>query len=86
MHFSKFWYILLQFLKSNSQVTQSSHFISQFMDYLVAIRELGDRIYAFHAKDTQILRDRLNRVGVYGDSWLGQGWWRFRMPGYGDAD
>jgi sugar phosphate isomerase/epimerase len=63
-----------------------SHFIFQFMDYLAAIHEFGDRIYAFHAKDTQILRDRLNRVGIYGDSWLGQGWWRFRMPGYGDAD
>ncbi|MEI8190855.1 MAG: sugar phosphate isomerase/epimerase family protein [candidate division NC10 bacterium] len=63
-----------------------SHFIFQFMDYLTAIHEFGDRIYAFHAKDTQILRDRLNRVGIYGDSWLGQGWWRFRMPGYGDAD
>lgn len=56
------------------------------MDYLAAIREFGDRIYAFHAKDTQILRDKLNRTGIYGDQWLNQGWWRFRMPGYGDAD
>ena len=63
-----------------------SHFIFQFMDYLSAIREFGDRIYAFHAKDTQILHDRLNRVGIYGDRWLDQSWWRFRMPGYGDAD
>jgi sugar phosphate isomerase/epimerase len=63
-----------------------SHFIFQFMDYLSAIREFGDRIYAFHAKDTQILYDRLNRVGIYGDQYLGQAWWRFRMPGYGDAD
>jgi sugar phosphate isomerase/epimerase len=63
-----------------------SHFIFQFMDYLAAIREFGDRIYAFHAKDTQVLRDKLNGVGIYGDSGLGQAWWRFRMPGYGDAD
>jgi sugar phosphate isomerase/epimerase len=63
-----------------------SHFIFQFMDYLAAIREFGDRIYAFHAKDTQIMLDKLNRVGIYGDAWLDQGWWRFRMPGYGDAD
>ena len=63
-----------------------SHFIFQFMDYLPAIREFGERIYAFHAKDTQILHDRLNRVGIYGDQWLDNSWWRFRMPGYGDAD
>lgn len=63
-----------------------SHFIFQFMNYLPAIREFGDRIYAFHAKDTQILHDRLARVGIYGDQWLQQDWWRFRMPGYGDAD
>lgn len=63
-----------------------SHFIFQFMDYLPAIREFGDRIYAFHAKDTQIMHEKLNAVGIYGDGWLDQGWWRFRMPGYGDAD
>jgi len=63
-----------------------SHFIFQFMDYLSAIREFGDRVYAFHAKDTQILRDRLNRTGIYGDQWFDQNWWQFRMPGYGDAD
>ena len=63
-----------------------SHFIFQFMDYTAAIREFGERIYAFHAKDTQILCDKLNAVGLYGDQWQGTGWWRFRMPGYGDAD
>lgn len=63
-----------------------SHFVFQFMDYLAAIREFGGRIYAFHAKDTQILRDRLNRFGIYGDQYLAQDWWRFRMPGYGDVD
>lgn len=63
-----------------------SHFIFQFMDYLAAIREFGDRIYAFHAKDTQILYNKLNSAGIYGDQYLDQGWWQFRMPGYGDAD
>jgi sugar phosphate isomerase/epimerase len=58
-----------------------SHYIFQFMDYLLAIREFGDRIYAFHAKDTEIMRDRLNSSGIYG-----QDWWRFRMPGCGDVD
>ena len=63
-----------------------SHFIFQFMDYTSAIREFGGRIYAFHAKDTQILCDKLNAIGLYGDRYLGESWWRFRMPGYGDAD
>ena len=58
-----------------------SHFIFQFMDYLEPIREFGDRIHAVHAKDTQIIPKRLDRVGIHG-----KGWWRFRMPGFGDVD
>ncbi len=63
-----------------------SHFIFQFMDYISAIRRFGDRVFAFHAKDTQIMRDRLDAVGIYGDRYLDEWWWRFRMPGYGDVD
>ena len=58
-----------------------SHFVFEFLDYVSAIREFGDRIYVVHAKDTQVHHDRLRRVGVNGDDW-----WRFRMPGYGDVD
>ena len=58
-----------------------SHLIYQFIDYLEPIREFGDRIYTVHAKDTQIIPKQLARVGILGD-----GWWQFRMPGYGDVD
>ena len=58
-----------------------SHLLFQFIDPVPEIRAFGERIYAFHAKDTQILHDKLQRVGVNGD-----GWWRFRVPGYGDLD
>lgn len=58
-----------------------SHFVFQFIDPVPEIRAFGERIYAFHAKDTQILKKELQRVGVSGD-----GWWRFRVPGYGDLD
>ncbi|MBN1916448.1 MAG: sugar phosphate isomerase/epimerase [Verrucomicrobia bacterium] len=58
-----------------------SHLIFQFIDPVPAIRAFGERIYAFHAKDTQILDDRLQQVGV-----SGEGWWRFRVPGFGDVD
>jgi len=58
-----------------------SHLVFQFIDPVREIRAFGERIYAFHAKDTQILTDELQRVGV-----SGEGWWRFRVPGYGDVD
>lgn len=58
-----------------------SHFIFQFIDPVPEIGAFGDRIYAFHAKDTQILDDELQRVGVNG-----RDWWRFRVPGFGDVD
>jgi sugar phosphate isomerase/epimerase len=34
-----------------------------------------------HAKDTEIMEDRLGHVGIYGN-----GWWRYRMPGMGEVD
>jgi sugar phosphate isomerase/epimerase len=58
-----------------------SHLVFQFIDPVPQIRAFGERIYAFHAKDTQILQDELQCVGV-----SGEGWWRFRVPGYGDID
>jgi sugar phosphate isomerase/epimerase len=58
-----------------------SHLVFQFIDPVPEIRAFGERIYAFHAKDTQILRTELQRVGVNGE-----GWWRFRVPGYGDLN
>lgn len=45
------------------------------------IRAYGDRIYHVDAKDTEILPDRLARQGI-----LGNGWWRYRLPGYGALD
>ena len=71
-----------------------SHFIFQMIDYVKAIYDYGDRIYAVHAKDAEINRERLNRHGIFGrdtgvkhtkDHWR-NGWWRFRMPGMGDVD
>jgi sugar phosphate isomerase/epimerase len=45
------------------------------------IRQYGSRIYHFDAKDTEILYERLARQGI-----LGSGWWRYRLPGYGELD
>jgi len=59
-----------------------SHLVWQRMDYLAALREFADRVYIFHAKDTQILRRVLARHGINGS----ERWWRFRVPGYGEID
>ena len=59
-----------------------SHLLWQGIDYLRALRDFSDRVYAFHAKDTQILKHVLERDGMHGEA----PWWRFRVPGYGDVD
>lgn len=58
-----------------------SHLVWQGIDYVAALRRFGSRVYAFHAKDTEILTDALNYVGIHGS-----GWWRFRIPGHGDIN
>ncbi|HUW57223.1 MAG TPA: sugar phosphate isomerase/epimerase family protein [Planctomycetota bacterium] len=58
-----------------------SHLVFQFIDVERALYAFADRVYAFHAKDTQIYPHVLERTGV-----LGKGWWKFRIPGYGDVD
>jgi len=58
-----------------------SHLLWQGIDHIKAVYDFGDRIYHIHAKDTQILTDVLAREGIQG-----KGWWRFRIPGWGDID
>lgn len=58
-----------------------SHLIFQFIDVERATYEFADRIYAYHAKDTHIHPHVLERTGI-----LGSGWWKFRIPGYGDVN
>lgn len=58
-----------------------SHQVYQFIDYLESIRAFKDRIFHVHAKDTEILHNRLRFTGIYGEEW-----WRFRIPGFGDIE
>lgn len=65
-----------------------SHLIWQGIDIVAAIRELGDAIYHFHAKDTRV--DKINKAvnGVldtkhYGDEIKRS--WVFRTVGYGNG-
>ena len=58
-----------------------SHLYWLGIDYLSAIHKFGNRIYSFHAKDTEILKENLDREGIYGENW-----WRYRLPGLGQID
>jgi sugar phosphate isomerase/epimerase len=58
-----------------------SHYYWLGVDYVAVIRQFADRMVFMHAKDTEVMRDRLALVGIYGD-----GWWRYRMPGMGQVD
>jgi len=58
-----------------------SHLFWQHIDYVEAVHTFGTRIHHTHAKDTEVLKFRLREVGV-----LGEGWWRYRIPGWGSID
>jgi sugar phosphate isomerase/epimerase len=58
-----------------------SHLFWQSIDYLGAVEEFGKRIFHTHAKDCRVMHNRLRRVGCIGD-----GWWRYVIPGYGGID
>jgi len=68
-----------------------SHMVWQGIDYIQAIYDYGDRIFHIHAKDMEINRRVLKRVGIIGQAFgetvgLGHGWWRARLPGWGEID
>jgi sugar phosphate isomerase/epimerase len=58
-----------------------SHLVWQGIDYIAALYEHADRVYAFHAKDTEINTYKLKKEGN-----LFPGWWRYRIPGWGDIN
>lgn len=68
-----------------------SHLYWQQIDYVKAIKDYKDRIYAFHAKDTEIVKEWLDKCGILGkqfekSSEWDAGWWRYRVPGWGMID
>ncbi len=58
-----------------------AHFIWLGMDYLQAVKTFGKRIFHVHVKDCEILEDTLAVESI-----LGHGWWRYRMPGWGEVN
>jgi len=63
-----------------------SHLLWQGIDYVAAVREFAPRIFHAHAKDTEILRRRLERSGNVLSHVHGHQWWRYRMPGMGEIN
>ena len=66
-----------------------SHLIWQGMDIVEVINELGDAIYYFHAKDTQMNWHNVRKNGVLNISHysnIGDRSWTFRTMGYGNDD
>ena len=58
-----------------------SHLVWLGVDYVSALYKFGERVYAFHAKDTEVNEEKLTWQGIMGHSW-----WRYRIPGWGDID
>ncbi|MGC8779190.1 MAG: sugar phosphate isomerase/epimerase family protein, partial [Candidatus Caldatribacteriaceae bacterium] len=58
-----------------------SHLIWQQIDYVQAVHDFKEKIFHVHAKDTKILWDKLNEVGIFGF-----GWYVDKVAGTGDID
>ena len=68
-----------------------SHMVYLGIDYVQAVLDYGERIFHVHAKDTDVDKRRLARLGVFGQAigdipGFGNGWWRFRAPGWGEVN
>ena len=58
-----------------------SHLVWQGIDWAGALERFADRVHHVHAKDTEVLEDKLSADGFFSS-----GWWRYRLPGYGCVD
>jgi sugar phosphate isomerase/epimerase len=56
-----------------------SHLVHQELDIMIPVARFSKRIFHTHAKDCLVDVQRRNYVGI-----LGEGWWRYVIPGYGD--
>jgi sugar phosphate isomerase/epimerase len=56
-----------------------SHLVHQDLDVTIPVTRFSKRIFHTHAKDCLIDVPRRKYVGILGD-----GWWRYVIPGYGD--
>ena len=66
-----------------------SHLVGMLVDYINPIKEFKDRIFHVHAKDTEILQDKLSEYGVFNKQLninnQDSGYWVPKMPGLGQV-
>ena len=67
-----------------------SHLVGMLMDYIEPIKEFKSRIFHVHAKDTEVLEDKLKEYGVFNKQ-LNKthedfGYWVPKMPGLGQIN
>ena len=60
-----------------------SHMVWQQMDWLAPVRDFREKLFHIHAKDVQILRDKLDRVGIFAHP---KEYHLPRIPGFGEID
>jgi sugar phosphate isomerase/epimerase len=60
-----------------------SHMVWQQMDWIAPLREFRKKLFHVHAKDVQILREKLNRVGTFVHP---KEYHLPRIPGFGEVD
>ncbi len=77
------WELLFEAVPSESIGLEydPSHLVWLGIDYLRGIYDFKERIYAVHAKDTEIVKSDLYKEGI-----LGTNWWRYRLPGLGEIN
>ncbi|MGC8636285.1 MAG: sugar phosphate isomerase/epimerase family protein [Thermoprotei archaeon] len=75
------WDRLFKMFPSLGLELDPSHLVWQGIDYVKAAHDYAPKIMHVHAKDTELLTDRLSRVGIFG-----HGWWRYRIPGWGSIN
>jgi sugar phosphate isomerase/epimerase len=77
------WEIIFEMLPSNSLGLNfdPSHLHWLGIDYIAALKKFAPKVFLTQAKDTEVMQDRLNEKGI-----LGEGWWRYRLPGLGQVD
>ena len=68
-----------------------SHLVYQHIDHIACVRDYGSRIFHVHAKDVEVDQRKLSRLGIFGQELgrlnsFGNGWWRFRTPGFGEIN
>jgi len=66
-----------------------THYVWQGIDPIIPIKKFKDKIFHVHAKDVEILTDRLPEAGVLAflnDYRAPSESWRFRIPGYGNVN